>query len=122
MKKLLFIVSLLIAFVFDAKCQNADVPPNAEPGKCYAKCIKPESTPQNIVWTNWEEVVCGSDITPRLISDVVNALKNKGYKVDTSATVMNADIKAELTKFQKTFELPVGNLNLKTLAALGVSY
>ena len=73
MKKLLFIVLLLVTFVLDAKCQNADVPPNAESGKFYAKCMKPESTPQNIVWTNWEEVVCGSDITPRLISDVVNA-------------------------------------------------
>ena len=70
----------------------------------------------------WEEVLCDDKINGNIVSDIANALKNKGYKIGMVSDVMNADIKAALRKFQKTFELPVGNLNLKTLAALGVSY
>ena len=40
----LFVISVLafFAFVLTAQAQGDDVPPNAEPGKCYAKCVIPD--------------------------------------------------------------------------------
>lgn len=122
MKKIIFIVVLLNIFVFDAQCQSRDVPPNAQPGKCYAKCMIPDTTTKTANWSTWEEVVCSPDITPRLVSDITNALKDKGYNVDINAKVMTKEIKSELSKYQKASNLPQGNLNIKTLDALGIRY
>lgn len=39
----LFVISVLaFAFAISAQAQGDDVPPNAEPGKCYAKCVIPD--------------------------------------------------------------------------------
>lgn len=39
----LFVISVLaFAFAITAQAQGDDVPPNAEPGKCYAKCVIPD--------------------------------------------------------------------------------
>jgi hypothetical protein len=114
MKNLTLIVFTLVCF--DIKAQN--MPPNAEAGKCYGKCMI-DSTKQ---FSQWEEVVCSADIKPKLIKNIANALQNKGYKVDVFKETMDADLKAVLSKFQKENKLPIGNLNIKTLDALGISY
>lgn len=121
MKKFLFCFLLILGLIKNAQSQSNDTPPNAQPGKCYAKCIMPESTTENPILA-WEEVLCGDKITDFLVSDIVNALINKGYKLNNSAKIMNAETKATLNKFQKTFNLPIGSLNIKTLDALGVRY
>ena len=121
MKKLVFIVVLMSIFVFEVKCQSGDVPPNAQSGKCYAKCTMPESTLEQPILA-WEEVLCADKINSSVVSDIVNALVNKGYKIKTPSSTMNVEVKEALTKFQKTFNLPIGNLNIKTLDALGVRY
>ncbi|MFK7969545.1 MAG: peptidoglycan-binding protein [Bacteroidia bacterium] len=39
----LFVISVLaFAFAITVQAQGDDVPPNAEPGKCYAKCVIPD--------------------------------------------------------------------------------
>ena len=115
MKNLILIVFTL--FAFEIKAQS-DVPPNAQPGKCYAKCMI-DSTK---TFGQWEEVVCGQHINSKLIRKVANALQSKGYKVDVFAEFMDSQLKAALSKFQKENKLPMGNLNIKTLNALDVSY
>ncbi|MFM2224843.1 MAG: hypothetical protein RJA07_1045 [Bacteroidota bacterium] len=46
MKKLIFLLSAALVFNYQSSVAqtNSDdiVPPNAEPGKCYAKCLKPD--------------------------------------------------------------------------------
>ena len=116
MKHLILISFTLLCF--NLKAQPGDTPPNAQPGKCYAKCKK-DSTD---VFGQWEEVLCGEKIQPRVIQDIASALKNKGYKVDVFSEFMNLDLKLALSKFQKENKLPIGNLNIKTLDALGIFY
>ena len=105
-------------FYFEIKAQSSDTPPNAEPGKCYGKCMI-DSTK---TFGQWEEVVCSTDIKPKLVKKITTALKNKGYEVDVLATKIDASLRAVLNKFQKDNKLPIGNLNIKTLDALSVSY
>jgi hypothetical protein len=111
------IVIVFVLFAFDVKAQR-DTPPNAQPGKCYAKA-KADSTD---VLGHWEEVLCGEKMQPRVIQDVAKALQNKGYKVNVFAELMDGQLKAALSKFQKENKLPIGNLNIKTLDALEISY
>jgi hypothetical protein len=115
MKNLIVIVFIL--FAFDIKAQS-DTPPNGEPGKCYGKCMI-DSTKK---FSQWEEVVCGQYIKPKLLRDIANALQNKGYKIDVIPEFMDAQLKTTLSKFQKENKLPMGNLNIKTLDSLGISY
>lgn len=116
MKNLILIVFAL--FAFEIKAQSSDTPPNAKPGKCYGKCMN-DSTK---TFGQWEEVVCGEYVKPKLLRDIANALQNKGYKVDVFVEFMDVQLKAALSKFQKENKLPMGNLNIKTLDALDVSY
>jgi hypothetical protein len=116
MKNLILIA--LTLFCFKIKAQPGDTPPNAQGGKCYAKCSM-DSTNQIL---QWEEVLCGDKIQPRVVQDIAKALQNKGYKVDVFAEVMNYDLKIALKKYQQENKLPMGNLNIKTLDALEISY
>ena len=115
MKNLIVIIFTLLAF--DIKAQS-DTPPNAQSGKCYARA-KTDSTD---VFGHWEEVLCGEKVQPRIIQDVAKALQNKGYKVNVFAEFMDVNLKAAVSKFQKDNKLPIGNLNIKTLEALEISY
>lgn len=121
MKKNIFSFLLILGFGVNAQSQSNDRPANPQSGKCYAKCTMPESTTENPILA-WEEVICADKITGYVISDIVNRLIDKGYKLNGSTTVLTKEIKVEISKFQKEASLPVGNLNLKTLDALGVRY
>jgi peptidoglycan hydrolase-like protein with peptidoglycan-binding domain len=48
-------------------------------------------------------------------------LKERGYDPGPEDNIMGSLTKAALTKFQKDKGLPVGNLNVETMKALGVS-
>ena len=115
MKNLILISFSL--FCFEIKAQS-DTPPNAEPGKCYGKCMINSTK----TFSQWEEVVCSGNIKPKLVKKLSSALKNKGFEVDITATKTDANFRAALSKFQSDNKLPIGNLNIKTLKALGISY
>jgi hypothetical protein len=117
MKNLILVVFMLLCFDIKAQ-QMGEMPPNAEPGKCYGKCMI-DSTK---TFSQWEEIVCSADIKPKLIKKITKALKEKGFEVDVLQTKMDAPLRAILSKFQKDNKLPIGNLNIKTLNALGISY
>jgi hypothetical protein len=117
MKNLILVVFTVLCFDIKAQ-QMGEMPSNAEPGKCYGKCMI-DSTK---TFSQWEEVVCSKNVKPKLIRDIANALQNKGYKVEVFTEIMDAPLRAILSKFQKDNKLPIGNLNIKTLDTLGISY
>ncbi|MCL4115890.1 UNVERIFIED_CONTAM: hypothetical protein GTU68_053513 [Idotea baltica] len=81
-------------------------------------------TKRNLVkaggFTEWREVVCEADVTPALYRQVQQALKDKGYDVGAVDGVIGAGTKAQLVKFQRDNNLPIGALDIETLKALGV--
>jgi len=81
-------------------------------------------TKRNLVtpggFTEWREVVCDADVTPALYRRIQQALTDKGYDVGAIDGVIGAGTKAQLVKFQRDNNLPIGNLDTKTLEALGV--
>lgn len=114
---------------------SSDFPPNAQPGKCYAKCMvwRYDTTTQHIDeitvrirklagTSEWREVLCGDKVLPYTIRQIQASLIKEGYAVGKIDGKMNPDTKASLTKFQEDKKLPVGNLDIETLDALGISH
>ena len=73
-------------------------------------------------FTEWREIVCGSDVTTQMVRDVQTALRSRGYDPGPADNVMGSKTKAALVKFQRENNLPVGQLDFETLRALGVDY
>jgi len=73
-------------------------------------------------FTEWKEVVCDADITPDLYRRVQTALISRGYNVGSAGADgrIGTATKNALVKFQKDNGLPVGQLDVETLRALGV--
>lgn len=69
---------------------------------------------------NWEEVVCDTKIDGNLIRNVQQALKNAGYYNGAIDGIQGGGTNSALKKYQQDNGLPVGNMNIKTLKALGV--
>ncbi|MBP7535218.1 MAG: peptidoglycan-binding protein [Chitinophagales bacterium] len=55
------------------------------------------------------------------VSQIQEALRAKGYDPGPTDNVLGAKTRAALTQFQKDNNLPVGNLNVETMRALGVN-
>jgi hypothetical protein len=79
------------------------------------KLIKPGG------FSDWREVLCGEKVTGYTIRQIQIALNKAGYNVGTPDNEMGNKTKAALTKFQKDHNLPVGNLDMETLKALGIN-
>jgi hypothetical protein len=83
-------------------------------------------TKRNLVkaggFTEWREVICDTDITADLVRRVQVALMAKGYDLPRygADNDLGAETKAALVKFQRDNNLPIGQLDLETLKALGV--
>ena len=73
-------------------------------------------------FTEWREVLCGDKVTGYTVRQIQDALKARGYDSGPSDNIMGSRTKAALVKFQKDNNLPVGQLDLQTLKALGVQY
>ncbi len=73
-------------------------------------------------YSAWEQVVCNKDLTYEFIAKVQEALNAKGYKVGIADGVMGNQTEQAMLKFQSDNNLPMGNLNVKTLKALGITY
>jgi len=191
MRKLIYLVWPLFLSVL-VSAQPGDMPPNPEPGKCYAKSMAPpiKAKPADTTYstysryigskeikivrryhdvridatgrvqervaidvpkklrklseedimidtlytysaatnesvggtTFWNEIVCGSDITPVLVQQIADQLSNHGFQVNGVYEVLDSDLKQAMIEFQRENELPVGQLDFETLDALGVAY
>ncbi len=71
-------------------------------------------------FTDWVEVVCAGDVNTSLVSRVQKALNDQGYDAGPVDGVMGSKTRSALAKFQTDKGLPLGNLNIATMNALGV--
>ena len=73
-------------------------------------------------WSEWVEVLCEQKATKATISEIQQALRNRGYSVTVDG-ILGPETRQALDKFQKDNNLPRGHAtNLATLKALGLSY
>lgn len=72
-------------------------------------------------YQEWKEVMCEQNLTDTKIAAIQQALNREGYDAGPADNQMGAKTKQALIKFQQDKGLPVGNLNMETLKALGVS-
>ena len=72
-------------------------------------------------YTVWTEILCAERTTSNKISQVQRALQAAGYNPGSIDGVMGLKTQTALKQYQTDKGLPVGNLNLETLKALGVS-
>lgn len=75
-------------------------------------------------YSDWREVLCGNKFTASVNRQIQRALIAKGYDIGVHGVddIIGKDTRAALMQFQRDNGLPVGNLNLETLDALGVKY
>lgn len=75
-------------------------------------------------YSEWKEILCDNKVNSTVVRQIQEALIKRGYPVGTKGAdnVLGLDTRAALVKYQKDNHLPVGNLNLETLKALGVKY
>ncbi|MEL6863707.1 MAG: peptidoglycan-binding domain-containing protein [Bacteroidota bacterium] len=71
-------------------------------------------------YTEWREVLCNAEVTSTLVHKIQNTLTSYGYDAGEGA-IIDAKTKAGITQFQKDNKLPVGHLDMETLAALGIN-
>lgn len=139
------------------------MPINGEPGKCYAKCLMPntyeptqeiyilytgidkennpsiekdtqqskefvlrEFTVNKIVklrgYTEWQEILCRSKITEKLVLKVQDVLTASGYLKDHKTGILDRETKDALLNYQKVNTLPTGHLDKLTLKRMNIQY
>lgn len=69
----------------------------------------------------WKEILCEQDVTESRINQIQQALIREGYDPGPVDNQMGDATKQCIIKFQHDKGLPVGNLNMETLKALGVN-
>jgi len=72
-------------------------------------------------FSDWVEVLCQSKVTSAKVIEVQQALQARGYNPGPIDDKMGPRTKEALLLFQKDNGLPMGNLNIDTLRALGVA-
>ena len=73
-------------------------------------------------FSEWQEVLCSSEVNSYTIGQIQHALYDRGYNPGPIDNAMGKKTKTALIQFQKRNGLPVGQLDLKTLKALGLNY
>ena len=72
-------------------------------------------------YTIWTEILCAEKTTNSKVRRVQEALAKMGYSPGPADGVMGIKTQTALKQFQTDKGLPIGNLNLETLKALGVN-
>lgn len=86
------------------------------------KDVKEKRLVSKGTYTGWTEILCAAKTSDATVRAVQKALRTKGYNVGPIDGVMGAKTKAILKRYQEEFNLPIGNLNIQTLNALGIDY
>jgi hypothetical protein len=73
-------------------------------------------------FTEWQEVLCPEKITSATIGQLQRALAKAGYDPGPVDQSLGAKTREALLKFQKDKGLPMGNVDVGTLRALGLPY
>ena len=125
--------------VVDQPARVEEIPIEAE-YKTVSKrvLVSPESTREEVIpavynsvnekrlvsqggFTVWTEILCAAKTTSSKVANVQRALNAAGYSAGSPDGVMGINTRNALEKYQADKGLPVGNLNIETLRALGVS-
>jgi len=72
-------------------------------------------------YTEWKEIICQNKVNAKLVNTLRNGLLVKGYEPGLGE-LDDKQFRDALTKFQKDNHLPLGQLDLESLQALGVDY
>lgn len=70
----------------------------------------------------WVEVICEPKITEKLLKDVQGFLYIENYLTGNITGKMGNETKYALKKYQEENNLPIGQLDFKTLDKMGVAY
>ena len=73
-------------------------------------------------FTVWTEILCANQTSTSTVRSIQKALNEMGYNAGPVDGVLGLRTQTALTQFQTDKGLPLGNLNLETLQALGVNY
>lgn len=72
-------------------------------------------------FTVWTEILCESKTTSSTVRSLQQALKDAGYDPGTVDGIMGIKTQTAMKQYQTDKALPVGNMNMETLRALGVN-
>ena len=99
------------------KMVNGDVPPQAQPGHCYAKCQLPSGG-----FGEWLEIVCNEKVTPTFIRSLTAKLTAEGFLSNTivGTETVSKPLRDAIVAYQRKHNLPVGNLNMPTMEHMGI--
>ncbi len=95
-----------------AKIKRIAIPP------VYKMVTKKVKVADSVI--KWVPVVCKSNMSGTLISDVQRRLKEKGFNPGPIDGIIGPRTRAALHKFQRASHLAVGGLTKETLRALGL--
>lgn len=70
----------------------------------------------------WKTTLCEASITPDVVQQVQNVLRDKGYYKGKDSGLLDKKTKRALIRFQKHNALPFGNLDYDTLELMNISY
>ena len=70
----------------------------------------------------WRRILCETNVTPAIVSDIQTALNAKGFKAGDATGSFNAQTLKALESFQVANNLPQGGVTIESLNALGVKY
>lgn len=73
-------------------------------------------------YTAWMEVMCNDRINADFVGKLNDKLSAAGFDLSTDSKSMDRAMKEALTNFQRTNNLPVGQLDMCTLDYLGIRY
>jgi hypothetical protein len=72
--------------------------------------------------TEWRQIVCETNITPQIVSDMQGALKRTGHYKGAVNGQINAPTLDALSAFQRSKGMATGGITINALKALGVKY
>lgn len=73
-------------------------------------------------FTEWREVLCSESVTPNIILQIQRALQERGYDAGAIDGVLGSLTKTALIQYQNDKGLPIGQMDMRTLQQLGVSF
>ncbi len=73
-------------------------------------------------YTVWTEILCASKTSTSTVRALQKALNDLGYNAGVVDGVLGLRTQTSLQQFQTDKGLPLGNLNIETLQALGINY
>ena len=73
-------------------------------------------------YTVWTEILCASKTSTSTVRALQKALNDLGYNAGVVDGVLGLRTQTALQQFQTDKGLPLGNLNIETLSALGINY